>query len=216
MPRRSIVDDGRIPVIIIDPYPVYRRGVRECLSASVDLYVASESDAWPDVDPWDSRAVILVAASTDSATLETCAALVHRPDSPRIVVVCEAAGDLMAAARAGVHGVVARDVQPDELVSVVTRVAAGGISLSSDVAARALQELGGRGRAADMLGELTMREREILQLLAQGLSNRQIADVLFISENTTKNHVRSVLAKLQVKSRTEAVAVGSRTGLVRL
>ena len=122
--------------------------------------------------------------------------------------------------RAGARGYVRRDVLPDELVDAIMTVASGGSLISPNVAGRLLDEFASVTRRSDGIVEgtsaLSRRELDVLRLIAQGLNNKAIAASLYISENTVKNHVRSIHEKLQVHSRMEAVVQAVRDGLLEV
>ncbi|MCS6777604.1 MAG: response regulator transcription factor [Chloroherpetonaceae bacterium] len=122
------------------------------------------------------------------------------------------------AIKAGATGYVLKDSPLEETVAAVRVLAGGGSLLHPSIAARVLAEFNriSAQRAADitMFAELTDREREVLKELAQGKRNREIAEALFISEKTVKNHISSILMKLQVNDRTEAALLAARSGLI--
>ena len=130
-----------------------------------------------------------------------------------IGVVRESVSEVMPYLQSGVAGIWDRDSGQTELSQVVAGAIAGEPQVSAAVGGEVLTRL-----TADqtMMGLLTTREREILSLMADGASNRTIAEDLVISENTVRNHVRSVLEKLQASSRTEAVVTAARAGLIQL
>ena len=138
----------------------------------------------------------------------------------RVVVLAEddRDGGLAAAVRAGARGYVIRDVEPVELLEALRTVAAGRSLLSPAVVSRMLDEFAQLVRRSDAISDgamaLSARELEVLRLVADGLNNRTVAERLFISENTVKNHVRSIHEKLQVHSRMEAVVRARRDGLL--
>jgi two-component system NarL family response regulator len=139
-----------------------------------------------------------------------------------VVVLTDADDDaaLAGAVRAGARGYLLRDTTADELVEAVVTVAAGNSLLSPAMAVRLLDEFAVLVRRHDGAGEgtgsLSRRELEVLTLVAQGLNNRAIAESLFISENTVKNHVRNIHEKLQVHSRMEAVVRAVRDGVLQI
>jgi two-component system NarL family response regulator len=122
--------------------------------------------------------------------------------------------------RAGARGYLLTDTTPAELVDALRAVAAGSSLLSPAMASRLLDEfavLVRRNEApAEGAGSLSRRELEVLTLVAQGLNNRAIAEALFISENTVKNHIRNIHEKLQVHSRMEAVVRAVREGVLQI
>jgi DNA-binding NarL/FixJ family response regulator len=126
-------------------------------------------------------------------------------------------GDAHAALRAGVRAVLPSEVLPEQLVAALEAAAAGLVVMHPADVARALEEVRSSGRPLrDLVEPLTAREREVLQMVAAGLGNKQIAAKLGISEHTVKFHVTAILGKLGAESRTEAVALGIRRGLVML
>jgi two-component system NarL family response regulator len=133
----------------------------------------------------------------------------HAPDA-RIIVLTTFDTDLeiSQAIRAGAKGYILKDAQRDELLDTVRRVHAGETCIPAALVAKLAA-----GMSSDAL---TARELGVLGMLARGHSNRDIGNNLFISETTVKSHLRSIFAKLNVLSRTEAVAVATRRGLVRL
>ncbi len=122
--------------------------------------------------------------------------------------------------RAGARGYLLKDTTPNELVHAVRAVAAGSSLLSPAMATRLLDEFAVLVRRqdgpAEGTGSLSRRELEVLTLVAQGLNNRSIAEQLFISENTVKNHIRNIHEKLQVHSRMEAVVRAVREGVLQI
>jgi two-component system NarL family response regulator len=135
------------------------------------------------------------------------------------IVVCVGRGDeeVLDLVQDGVNGLWDREGDVAELRRIVTGAMSGSAVVSPDVGAGLLNRIARASEAArGTAGRLTSREREILELMADGVGNRAIADALFISENTVRNHVRNVLDKLQARTRTEAVVRAVRAGLIRL
>jgi len=202
---------------VADQTPVFLHGVLGVLATQdvTVLGVGSTSAArdllgkHPDLMILDIRLL--------HADQELCA-LARELGVAMILTVDRSCSDgVMEAVRAGVGGLWDRDGDPHELRRVVTSGLAGSTVLSADVGAAMLDRI---AQASDVVrgtaGRLTIREKEILRLMADGVGNRAIADKLFISENTVRNHVRNVLDKLQASTRTEAVVRAVRAGLVRL
>lgn len=134
-----------------------------------------------------------------------------------VTVADDGADRVLSIVEEGVNGLWDRDGDVTELRRVVSGALAGTTVVSTDVGAALLERVAAMGAAArEMSGRLTTREHEILGLMARGAGNRAIADALFISENTVRNHVRNVLDKLQAGTRTEAVVRAVRAGLIRL
>jgi DNA-binding NarL/FixJ family response regulator len=125
----------------------------------------------------------------------------------------------MGALRAGASGFLLKDTPSEDLVSAIRSVAAGDAVVSPKVTRRLLARFLDEGRAPRrdpaVLDVLTEREREVLQLVATGLSNTEIAESLFLSESTVKSHIGRILTKLNVRDRVQAVVLAYETGLVR-
>jgi two-component system, NarL family, response regulator LiaR len=135
---------------------------------------------------------------------------------PRVIVLTSFGSDdqALAAVRAGAVGWLGKDVPPSELEAAIRTVHRGGSVLDPAVATRLLAEVGHPGQNAPGLDQLTAREREVLVLLGEGLSNKDLAARLFVAEKTVKTHVSAVLSKLRLADRTQAALFAVRHGLV--
>ena len=131
-----------------------------------------------------------------------------------MLTVSENRENLMAALKAGAHGYVLKGVSASELRAITRRVAGGEAYVSPALAADMLTEFS-RPQPPDSLSELTARETEILKLLSQGLTNREIGERLFLAEKTVKHYMTSILQKLHVRSRTEAALIAVKSGVAR-
>ena len=217
----STVEPAR--VLVVDRQPLLRRGVVAVLNEEVDLQVVG---ATGDIDiavhlaGISSPDVVLLGLSIVGGVVAACERLRAQSADVRVVVLAEddRDGGLAAAVRAGARGYVIRDVEPVELLEALRTVAAGRSLLSPAVVSRMLDEFAQLVRRSDAISDgamaLSARELEVLRLVADGLNNRTVAERLFISENTVKNHVRSIHEKLQVHSRMEAVVRARRDGLL--
>ncbi|MCH9719884.1 MAG: response regulator transcription factor [Actinomycetia bacterium] len=194
-----------------DRSPVMLRGLMELLTDDGFAVVGSTSTA---------EVSELVAKSPDALLIDLQLLLDDPqlwPDvqhTPVILgVVRRSVADAMPYVQSGVAGIWDRDSSQSELTQIVAGAISGELQVSAAVGGEVMSRL-----SADqtMTGLLTAREREILSLMAEGASNRGIAERLVISENTVRNHVRSVLEKLQASSRTEAVVIAARAGLIQL
>lgn len=203
-------------VVVADATPVFLQGLLGVLG-SEGYAVAPAASAGelrdalgkhPDLVLLDIR-ILAEDASVCSVAREqgiAVVATVAEPDDRVLELVNE-----------GVNGLWDREGDLAELRRVVTGALAGAPVVSPDVGAALLDRIASAGRAArETVGQLTSREHEILGHMADGKGNRAIADALFISENTVRNHVRNVLDKLQARTRTEAVVRAVRAGLIRL
>jgi two-component system NarL family response regulator len=214
-----------VRVLVADRQPLFRRGVADVLAAEPDLAVVGETDHGSEVLDLVGRLradVVLLDLGVPGGGVEACALLrATRPDV-RVVVLTDADDDaeLAGAVRAGARGYLLKDTTPEELVGAVRAVASGSSLLSPAMASRLLDEFAVLVRrsegAAEGTGSLSRRELEVLTLVAQGLNNRAIAESLFISENTVKNHIRNIHEKLQVHSRMEAVVRAVRDGVLQI
>jgi DNA-binding NarL/FixJ family response regulator len=211
-------------VLLVDDQEMVRAGLRMILEAN-DVDVVGEAgdgraaiDAAqrlrPDVVLMDVRMPVLDG-------LEATELLVPQGHRVLILTTFDLDEYVYRALRAGASGFVVKDAKPAELVQAVRVVAAGDALLSPSVTRRLIAEFasGPRGGAADRelatrLAQLTEREREVLGLLARGLSNAEIGSQLFLGESTIKSHVSSILLKLGVRDRVQAVIAAYEGGVV--
>ncbi len=204
-----------IRVLIADDHPLFRDGVAHSLASEPDMTVVGQAangeealrlarDLLPDV-------LLLDIAMPGKGGLAAAAAIAAACPAAKIVMltVSEHEDDLLAAFKAGARGYVLKGVSARELANVVRTVAAGEVYVSPALAAGMLVELA-HGRPPDPLSELTEREREILRLVAEGLTNREIGERLHLAEKTVKHYMTNVLGKLHVRSRVEAALLAAR------
>ena len=208
-----------IRIVIADDHAVVREGLRAFLGLQDDLEVVAEAsdgaEAADEVERLrpDVALVDLVMPGVDG--LGAIERIRERAPETRIVVLTSFTDDsrLFAALEAGASGYLLKDVQPAELAQAIRTVAAGEALLDPALTARLLRRVAESGRPPDHAG-LTSRELDVLRLLGRGLSNRQIAAELVLSEKTVKTHVSSILHKLHVADRTQAALYAVRAGLV--
>lgn len=204
-----------IRVFIADDHPLFREGVAHSLSAEPDMTVVGQAatgeealrlarDLLPDV-------ALLDIAMPGRGGLAAAGEIAAACPATKIVMltVSEHEDDLLAAFKAGARGYVLKGVSARELANVIRAVASGEVYASPSLAAGMLVEMT-RGRPPDPLNELTEREREVLRLLAEGLTNREIGDRLHLAEKTVKHYMTNVLGKLHVRSRVEAALIAAR------
>jgi DNA-binding NarL/FixJ family response regulator len=204
-------------VFVVAPTPVTRAGLRSMLAniEGTDVQVVGEaaSPTAPDPSALSEADVVLLA---DEELLEEAAIAVAEDGTQALVLISDddqAVSRLRALPLRG-WGIVPPDAPPEELAAATTAVMQGLIVLPKPLTERLLQE---PAASAEALSEpLTAREREVLELLGRGLSNRLIAGELHISEHTVKFHISSLYAKLEVNNRAEAVSQGARHGLISL
>lgn len=206
-----------IRVFLVDDHEVVRRGVAELLDAQGDLRVVGESgtaaSTLPRIAATSPDVVLLDVRLPDGDGIELCRAIRSRFPRVRCLVFTAFDDDeaTYAAVLAGAAGYVLKDVRGPSLVEAVRRVARGGSLLSPSVVARlvtALDRPSAPERDADE-PPLTRRERQLLRLISEGLTNRQIGERLGIREKTVKNYVSGLLAKLGMERRTQAAVYGT-------
>ncbi len=214
-------------VLIVDDQALVRAGFAMILSAEPDIAVVGEAGSGveaisaarqtrPDVILMDIR---MPEMDGITATREICAGRGADSDCPRVLILTTFDLDdyVYDALRAGASGFLLKDTPPEDLVQAI-RIVAGGDALLSPSITRKLLEEFNRSPATPApdrrLGDLTDREVEVLQQLARGLSNAEIADVLYVSETTVKTHVSHILTKLELRDRVQAVVVAYESGLV--
>jgi DNA-binding NarL/FixJ family response regulator len=206
-----------VRVLIADDHPLFREGVAHSLAAEPDLTVVGQAasgeealrlarDLLPDV-------ALLDIAMPGSGGLAASSEIAIACPATKVVMltVSEHEDDLLAAFKAGARGYVLKGVSARELANIIRAVANGEVYVSPSLAAGMLVELT-RNRPPDPLNELTEREREILRLVAEGLTNREIGERLHLAEKTVKHYMTNVLGKLHVRSRVEAALLAVRRG----
>ncbi|PXX64321.1 LuxR family two component transcriptional regulator [Nocardia tenerifensis] len=211
-------------VLVVDDQDLFRAGFGLILGAQPDITVVGEAaDGLEAIDKAIALTPDVVVMDVRMPRLDGVAAT-HRicaETSAKVLVLTMFDLDeyVFDALRAGASGFLLKDVRREELVDAVRVVAAGEALLAPSVTRRLIAELTDRGRPqpelARRLDELTERERDTLRQLARGLSNAEVAAVLTVSEHTVKTHVSSVLAKLGLRDRVQAVVFAYEAGLVR-
>ncbi|EGR0049457.1 response regulator [Vibrio vulnificus] len=196
-------------VMLVDDHPLMRRGINQLLSFEEQFEVVAEAsngtEAVAKAHENELDLILLDLNMKGMSGLDTLKAL--RADgceaSIVILTVSDSPADIEAIVKAGADGYLLKDTEPDELVALLEKAHLGDKAYSSVVAKYLLQ----REENTDVFDELTERERQILQEVARGFRNKQIADRLFISESTVKVHMKSLLKKLKVPSRTAATVL---------
>ncbi|OXM51033.1 response regulator [Amycolatopsis alba] len=213
-----------IKVVVVDDQELMRVGFRMVLGAQADIDVVGEAgdgaqaiklaeELRPDVVLMDVRMPVLDGVEATKRIVEAGTA--------RVLVMTTFDLDeyVYSALQGGASGFLLKDTQPDHLVSALRAVASGDAVVSPSVTRRLLDRFVGGGgkplRDAAELDVLTEREREVLVLIAKGLSNLEIAETLFLSEATVKTHVGRILSKLDLRDRVQAVVLAYETGLAR-
>ncbi len=205
-----------IKVFLLDDHEIVRRGLRELLESSDDIEVVAEAGtaeealrrlpaAMPDVAVLDVRL-------PDGNGVEVCRDIRSRMPTVHCLMLTSYADDeaLFDSIMAGASGYVLKQIRGSELVEAIRKVAAGQSLLDPGVTARVLERLRVGSVADEKLEGLTDQERRILDLLAQGLTNREIAERMFLAEKTVKNYVSNLLSKMGMQRRTEAAVYAAR------
>ncbi|NUU22531.1 MAG: response regulator transcription factor [Streptomycetaceae bacterium] len=212
-----MTDNGTIRVFLLDDHEVVRRGVFELLSLERDVVVVGEAgtaaEAMVRIPATRPQVAVLVVRLPDGSGVEVCREL--RSDMPelRCLMLTSFSDDeaLFDAIMAGASGYVLKDIRGSDLVGAVRDVASGKSLLDPVATARVLERLRGGGRQDDRLASLSDQERRILDLIGEGMTNRQIGGELHLAEKTVKNYVSSLLAKLGMERRTQAAAYVARS-----
>ncbi len=216
MPPRSSTGEDPIRVFLLDDHELVRRGIRNLLEEEEDIEIVGEAglaaDAVARIPPLRTQVAILDGRLPDGSGIEVCRQI--RSVDPAIAALVLTTYDddeaLFAAIMAGAAGYVLKQVRGGDLVTAVRRVAAGQSMLDPAVTARVLDRLR-TGSLKDPLAQrLTPKEEQILRLVAEGLTNRQISTRLSLTEKTVKNYVSALLGKLGVQSRTQAAVLAAR------
>jgi len=228
--RRTTYD--RVKILIVDDHALFRVGIRQILEREPDLEVVAEAD--------DGRSALDAAFATNPDVIlmdlslpapggiESTQRVKRELPSAAIVVLSteEDEDALFESIKAGAAAFILKDIAPEDLVMIIRRVVAGEYLINDKVfskpavASRVLKEfreLAVYGQeAAPIFAPLSPREVEILDNIAQGMTNKQVAYALSISEQTVKNHMSSILRKLSVNDRTQAVVYAMRQGWIRM
>jgi DNA-binding NarL/FixJ family response regulator len=222
---------GRAPVrvLLVDDQPLLRMGFRLVLDGEEDLTVVGEAgdgaEALRQVAALRPDVVLMDVRMPGTNGIEATERIVASGSPSRVLILTTFDLDeyAFAALRAGASGFLLKDARPAELVGAIRAVATGDAVVSPRVTRRMLElfsaELPAAGaapapRGDARLAELTHREREVLLAVAEGLSNAEVAERLFLSEATVKTHVGRILAKLGVRDRVQAVVLAYESGLV--
>ncbi len=207
-----------IRILLADDHPLFREGVAHSLGSEPDFEIIAQADSGEAVVDLAHRLhpdiVLLDVSMTGMGGIEAAGKIAASTPGVRIMMltVSENRENLMAALKAGAHGYVLKGVSASELCAITRRVASGEAYVTPALAADMLTELS-HPHPIDSFSELTEREAKILELLSQGLTNREIGEHMFLAEKTVKHYMTSILNKLHVRSRTEAALIAMQHGV---
>jgi DNA-binding NarL/FixJ family response regulator len=207
-------NSAKIRILIVDDHPVVRTGLTSMLGTQAGFEVVGAASN-------GEEALALITRTTPDVLLmdlrmpgmngiDLLRAMQSYPTPPRVIVLTsfETDEDIYRAVQAGAHGYLLKSTMQQEMVAAIRAVHSGKRHIPPRIAARLAQRMS--------RPELTARELEILEMLAKGLTNKQIGAVFQISGNTARNHVNSILEKLEAADRTEAVSVAVQQGIIDL
>jgi two-component system response regulator DevR len=205
-----------IEVYLLDDHEIVRRGIKELLESEGDIVVIGESglaeEATRRIPALKPDVAILDGRLPDGSGIDVCREI--RSVDPEIAAVILTSYDddeaLFSAIMAGAAGYILKQVRGTDFIDTVRRVAAGQSMLDPAVTAQVLERLRSGPKTDPSLEQLTAQELRILELIADGMTNRQIATTLFLAEKTVKNYVSSMLAKLGLESRTQAAIFATK------
>ncbi|HKT01986.1 MAG TPA: response regulator transcription factor [Rugosimonospora sp.] len=212
-----------IRVMVVDDEALVRSGFQLILRAASDIEVvatASGADAMAEVNRHHPDVVLLDIRMSDVDGLTILRQIRALPEPPTVAMLTTFDADeyIAAALRCGAAGFILKDTDPEQLAHLVRTLAEGAVVLSPKVTRTVISgylDSGGSDSAAAQVAQLTDREREVLVLVADGLSNADIGARLYLSGGTVKDHVSAILAKLNVTSRVQAALVAERAGLLQ-
>jgi DNA-binding NarL/FixJ family response regulator len=216
---------GRLRVLVVDDDHLMRAGLCAVLSADESIQIVGEAADGaeavehtvrlaPDVVLMDIRMPVLDG-------IEATRRIVAAAPRVRILILTTFEDDdyVLGALRGGAAGFLLKRIQPEQLIAGIHTVAGGDSLLAPQVTGAVIEQIAGQGapdaRAARRLQSLTPRERDVLMLIAYGMSNSEIAEALVVEESTVKTHVKRILAKLDLRDRVHAVILAYETGLIR-
>lgn len=205
-----------VTVFLLDDHEIVRRGVRDLLESEPDLRVvgeaSTEDEAVRRIPAVDPDVAILDVRLQEGDGISACREIRSRHPRTACLMLTSFADDeaLFHAVMAGAAGYVLKQIRSSELTDAVRRVAAGEQLLDPAVTARVVARLQRAPEEDELIARLSPQEREVLRLLAEGLTNRQIAQRMFLAEKTIKNYVTAVLAKMGMSRRTEAAVYAAR------
>ena len=220
MPKDS---DRLIRIIIVDDHPVVRYGLRQMMKDEDSIEIVGE------LEDIDNLAMILASSNPDIVLLDLELENTHgvealrtlREIAPTARVIIYTAHDdderIVHAAELGVDGYMMKGCPPEQLIDAINSVYDGGSAIESSIGGKLMRHMNIRSNKKEIpIAQFSKREKQVLELLSSGKTNKGIGSDLFISESTVKFHVHTILSKLDANNRTEAVAIASQLGIIDL
>jgi DNA-binding NarL/FixJ family response regulator len=210
-------NQAEIKILLVDDHPLIRRGLGSVIKDTPGMAVVGEAmdgmqgikrarDLSPDLVLMD------IFMPTMNGVEATAVILKNHPwMKVMMLTISDSEEDLYNAIKAGASGYLLKNVRPDDLVDAIRQVVEGGAIITPNLAPRIINDLVEEKADEQSPTSLTQREREVLELVSAGMSNREIANKLFVSENTVKTHLRNVMDKYHFKNRAEAAAYIARS-----
>ncbi len=215
-----------VKVLVVDDHPLFRRGITTALANQENLEIVGEAtdglEAIEKAEEVVPDVILMDLNMPHCSGLEATQALQTKMPQVNILVltVSENEADLFVAIKFGATGYILKNTEPEELIQAIFHIAQGGVIISPIMATKLLTEFkdleagAERKPAQEAESNLSPREDEVLRLVAQGATNKEIADSLFISENTVKTHLRNIMDKLHLANRSQAAAYAVKKGLL--
>jgi len=216
-PRAGGGVSDSIRIVVADDHPLFREGVVTSLGSNPGMFVVGQAETAEEAVRLvreELPDLALLDITMPGGGIEAARKIASACPATRIVMltVSEDEDDLLAAMKAGASGYVLKGVSARELAAVLRSVSAGEVYVAPSLAFGLLREMS-KPRPSDPLAELSSRERQVLELVASGLSNQEIGLKLGLAEKTIKHYMTNILTKLQVRSRVEAALVAAKVGL---
>ncbi len=221
----------QIGVLIVDDHTLFRKGVRQMLEAEADMHVLGEAATgrealekaralMPDVILMDIKMPDPSAGQGQALDGIEATRILHR-EMPHVgILFCTMFEDdefVFAGLQAGGRGYILKDTDPDAMLRAIRAAAHGESLLGPTIAHKVMRQFSTLpGKQSPLVDDLTPRETEVLKLIAAGLPNKEIAEVLVLSEKTVKNHINNIFSKLHINDRSQAILYAIREGLVKV
>ena len=209
-------DAGTIRVFLLDDHEIVRRGLADLLAIESDLEVVGEAgnmaDALIRIPAVRPSVAVLDVRLPDGSGVEVCREIRSQLPEVRCLMLTSYADDeaLFNAIMAGASGYVLKEIRGTDLVNAIRQVAAGKSLLDPGATQRVLERIRAGEKHDTRLDKLSDQEKRILDLIGEGMTNRQIGETMHLAEKTVKNYVSSLLAKLDMERRTQAAALSAR------